>query len=180
MEARSAPLSTIFRACSVMRDRVTASSSETSTSPASTIRLPARNVCCVEISKKPFVPAGSPSQPKRAEASRSARGACRHPGRIEAIPSKGTPRIAMSASMAEGSKTYGALQNVAMPVCGNEAGGRDAGIWYEILLLGSDFKDEAEVAVCSHLIRYWKLSEIDCSSCRMTDNSEVVTDLSCR
>src|SRR5215469_17903121 len=168
------------RACSVIRSRVIFSSRETSTSPASIIFFPARSVFPEEMSKNPLEPEGSPSQPNRAEASRSARGACRHPGRIEAMPSKGTPRIAMSASMAEGSKTYGALQNVAMPVCGNEAGGRDAGIWYEILLLGSDFKDEAEVAVCSHLIRYWKLSEIDCSSCRMTDNSEVVTDLSCR
>jgi hypothetical protein len=35
-------------------------------------------------------------------------------------------------------------------------------------LFGSDFEDESEVALRSHLIRYWKLSDIGRVSCWMT------------
>lgn len=38
--------------------------------------------------------------------------------------SKGTPSIATSPSIISGSKTYGALQNVDMPVCGSAAAWR--------------------------------------------------------
>ncbi len=43
------------------------------------------------------------------------------------MPSRqGTPRMAMSTSISAGSKTLGALQNVAIPVWGSEAEARAA------------------------------------------------------
>jgi hypothetical protein len=43
---------------------------------------------------------------------------------MEAMLSKGTPSIATSPSIISGSNTYGALQNVDMPVCGSAAAWR--------------------------------------------------------
>src|SRR6516165_3817763 len=94
-------------------------------------------------SKEPPLPLAFSSQPKRAEASRRARGAWRHPGRIDAMPSNGTPKMTMSESMAVMSKTYGALQNVAIPVCGSEAEGRALNIAVGSLReFGSNFQNQ--------------------------------------